>query len=70
MEIKKFVKFKQKTKKQRLNFKSNNTKSYNLPYTVEEQNESLKKAYDMAVGPDDIHYQFLNSYQTNHCNYC
>ena len=49
-------KFKQKTEKQSLNFKSNNTESYNLPFAIEELNESLKKAHDTAVGPDDNHY--------------
>ena len=47
------------TKKQRLNFKSNNTESYSLPFTITELNESFKKAHDTAVGPDNIHYQFL-----------
>lgn len=54
-----FLKLKEKAEKQKLRFKLNNTESYNLPCTIEELNESLKKAHNTTVGPDDIHYQFI-----------
>ena len=40
-------------------FGSNNTEHYNLPFTLEELNTSIKRAHSTAVGPDKIHYDFL-----------
>ena len=42
-----------------LNFESDNIEDYNLPFTVKELQDSLNKAHDTSVGPDDIHYQIL-----------
>ena len=42
-----------------LHFGSNNTEHYNLPFTLEELNTSIKRAHSTAVGPDKIHYDFL-----------
>ena len=45
--------------KQWLNFSPDNTEDYNMPFKISELLESLSKSHDTAVGPDDIHYQFL-----------
>ena len=42
-----------------LNFESDNIEDYNLPFTLKELQDSLNKAHDTSVGPDDIHYQIL-----------
>jgi len=42
-----------------LKFTSNNSESYNQPFSLSELMESLNKAHDTSTGPDDIHYQFL-----------
>ena len=55
----KFAKFKQKAEKLKLNFKSNNTESYNLPFTIEELKDAIQTSHNTAIGPDEIHYEFL-----------
>ena len=55
----KFAKFKQKAEKLKLNFKSNNTESYNLPFTIEELKDAIQTSRNTAIGPDEIHYEFL-----------
>ena len=55
----KFAKFKQKAEKLKLNLKSNNTKSYNLPFTIEELKDAIQTSRNIAIGPDKIHYEFL-----------
>lgn len=50
---------KKQKKKQKWNFKSNNAEGYNLPFTMEKLNESWKNVQYTAVGPDDVHYQFM-----------
>ena len=42
-----------------LNFESDNIEDYNLPFTLKELQDSLNKAHDTSVGPDDIHYQII-----------
>ena len=42
-----------------MKFTSNNSESYNQPFSLSELMESLNKAHDTSTGPDDIHYQFL-----------
>lgn len=54
-----FKRIKHNQEKTKLNFKSNNFEDYNLPFNLQELKESLNKSHDTAVGPDDIHYQFL-----------
>ena len=55
----KFQRIKSRTEKCRLNFKSNNSESYNALFSERELKESLDRAHDTAVGPDDIHYQII-----------
>ena len=42
-----------------LNFESDHIEDYNLPFTLNELQDSLNKAHDTTVGPDDIHYQII-----------
>ena len=48
-----------KAKKTKLNFKSNNLADYNQPFYLSELTDSIMKSHDTAVGPDEIHYEFL-----------
>ena len=48
-----------KAEKTKLNFKSNNLEDYNQPFSLSELTDSIMKSHDTAVGPDEIHYQFL-----------
>jgi ribonuclease HI len=61
----KFQKYKDKAERKVLNFNSNNTESYNLPFTLLELLMSLKSSHDTSVGPDDIHYQLLKHLPIN-----
>ena len=54
----KFAKFKQKAEKLKLNFKSNNTESYKLPFTIELK-DAIQTSHNTAIGPNEIHYEFL-----------
>ena len=54
-----FRQFQKQKEKKKMNFKSNNTESYNKDFTPKELRNALKRAHDTAVGPDDIHYQML-----------
>ena len=40
-------------------FSSNNSEEYNKPFTLTELMDSIKKSNNSAVGPDEIHYEFL-----------
>ena len=42
-----------------INFTSKYDEIYNKKFSIRELLDSLKKAHDTAVGPDDIHYQIL-----------
>ena len=42
-----------------LNFKSNNTETYNNPFSMSELTAAISKLHDMAAGPDNIHYKML-----------
>ena len=55
----KFNRFKEQTERKRYNFTSLNDEDYNLPFTMDELDESLSRANDSAEGPDDIHYQLI-----------
>ena len=55
----KFQKYQKKQEKKKLSFTSDNTESYNAPFTLLELQLSLKNSHDTAVGPDEVHYQFL-----------
>ena len=54
-----FQKIKQAEEKHPITFSSDQNSDYNIPFTLEELKESLTKASDSAVGPDEVHYQFL-----------
>ena len=54
-----FKRFKTKQEQHKLNFTSDNGEDYNELFSLDELLTSLNKAKDTAVGPDDIHYQFL-----------
>ena len=55
----KFQKFKKIIEKSKLSFQSNNQESYNTYFNIYELKQALDKANDTAIGPDEIHYQFL-----------
>jgi len=50
---------KARVERQTLKFNSNNTETYNTPFSMDELLDFLSKSSDTAVGPDDIHYQML-----------
>ena len=54
-----FQNIKKKAEKTKLNFKSNTLKDYNQPFSLSELTDSIMKSHDTAVGPDEIHYEFL-----------
>ena len=45
--------------RENLNFQSQNSEKYNLPFKLSELKNSLDKSHDTTAGPDDIHYQIL-----------
>lgn len=46
--------------KKEINFHSDNSETYNQPFTLTElQNAFKKTTHNTAVGPDEIHYEFL-----------
>ena len=48
-----------KAEKQNINFSSENAEVYNRPFSLEELQDALCRAYDTSAGPDEIHYQLL-----------
>ena len=59
-QSKSFQIIKTKAEKVKIKFQRKNTESYNQPFSIAELKESLNKAHNTVVGPDKIHYQFLN----------
>ena len=55
----KFKNLKQQKEKRNLKFSSDNSETYNQPFSLSELEDALSKAHDSSPGPDDIHYQFL-----------
>jgi len=51
--------FKHRAEQNNLNFQSKNKENYNIPLTIQELQNAIKKASDSATGPDEIHYQLL-----------
>ena len=45
--------------KRETNFTSKNSEDYNKPFTIAELNDSITKSHNTAVGPDEIHNEFL-----------
>ena len=54
-----FQNIKKNAEKTKLNFKSNNLEDYNQPFSLSELTDCIMKSHDTAVGPDEIHYEFL-----------
>jgi len=54
-----FRRFKAHQEKRPIDFSSDNSEPYNLPFSRSELHSALKKAHDSAAGPDNIHYQML-----------
>ena len=50
---------KKNAEKTKLNFKSNNLEDYNRPFSLSELTDCIMKSHNTAVGPDEIHYEFL-----------
>ena len=50
---------KKKGEKLKLNFRSNNTESYDLPFTTEELKDAIQTSHNTVIGPDEIYYEFL-----------
>ena len=54
-----FQNIKKNAEKTKLNFKSNNLEDYNQPFSLSELTDCIMKSHNTAVGPDEIHYEFL-----------
>ena len=54
-----FQDIKMEKERENLNFQSQNSEKYNLPFKLSELKNSLNKSHDTTAGPDDIHYQIL-----------
>ena len=63
---KKFQKYQVNAEKKHLDFETDNSENYNVQFTIRELCDTLKKSHDTATGPDEIHYQLLNTYQETH----
>ena len=50
---------KKNAEKTKLNFKSNNLEDYNQPFSLSELTDCIMKYHNTAVGPDEIHNEFL-----------
>ena len=55
----KFQAYKAKAESRHLCFEPDGPQFYNGPFTLLELQLSLKRCHDTAVGPDEVHYQFL-----------
>ena len=54
-----FQRIKREKEKKTCDFSSENLEDYNLPFTLEELKQALRKSNNSVAGPDDIHYQLL-----------
>lgn len=68
-QSKNFQTIETKAEKVKIKFQNKNTESYNQRFSTTELMESLNKAYNTAVGPDKIHYQFLKELPKPSRNY-
>ena len=64
-----FLTFKNKSEKQKLNFKSNNSEKYNQPFIPAELQAAIETLHNTAVGPDEIPYEFLKHLPQNWLDY-
>jgi len=55
-----FKSYKQNAEKCSISF-SNNTETYNNPFSMDELTNAISKSHVAAVGPDSIHYQMLKN---------
>ena len=55
----KFQKYQEKAEKEHLDFDTDNSENYNVPFTIRELCDAMNKSHDTATGPDEIHYQLL-----------
>jgi len=56
-----FKSYRQNAEKNSISFTSNNTESYNNPFSMDELTNAVSKSYNTAVGSDLIHYQMLKN---------
>lgn len=56
-----FRRSKKEKKKNQINFQTNISQNYNQLFTMNELQDSLWKAHNTAVGPDEIHYKLLRN---------
>ena len=54
-----FRRFKAHQERRPVDFYSDNSETYNLPFTLTELKTAIHKAHDSAAGPDNVHYQML-----------
>ena len=54
-----FRRYKAHQERRPVDFSSDNSEPYNVPFSFQELHNALKKAHDSASGPDNIHYQML-----------
>ena len=45
-----------------MKFTSDNTESYNQPFTLSELQNSISKSNNLAPGPDEIYYTLLKEF--------
>ena len=64
-----FLKYKDKKEKQKLNFTSGDTESYNKLFSLSELKEVIQKSHNTAVSPDEIHYEFLRQLPSKSLEY-
>ena len=60
---------KQKEEKKKINLQSQNNENYNQLFSMTELKEAVTKAHNTAVGPDEIHYEFLKKLPNSSKNY-
>jgi len=56
-----FQRLKSRQEKQEIKFPSDNSESYNVPFSKTELTSAIRKAHDSATRPDNIHYQMLKN---------
>ena len=54
-----FASVRKKAEKQTIKCSSDNAEVYNRPLSMEELQDTLRRAHDTSAGPDEIHYQLL-----------
>ena len=62
-----FQKYQVTAEKEHQDFDTDNLENYNVPFTIRELHDALKKSHDTATGPDKIHYQLLKHLPRDSC---